>query len=142
MSRLFNRSRSSSGSTPQQTQHHDDHNPYLSLLEPDHDYDSDVDMPAQATPILRRPSHRRNKSVPHEGTASRSWLAVVENRSSGTGERPPTRKLVKEQNGSGRPSFSLELTGNNNEEKEKGLVRRQIARLKGLYQRTEKAPTA
>ena len=74
--------------------------------------------------------------------ASRSWLAVAENRSSGAGERQPTRKLVKEQNGSGRPSFSHELTGDNYEEKEKGLVRRQIARLKGLYQRTEKVPTA
>ena len=142
MSRLFNRNRSSSGSAPQQTQHHDDHNPYLSLLEPDHDYDSGADMPVQATPILRRSSHKRNKSFTHDLMASRSWLAVAENRASGAGDRPPTRKLVKEQNGSGRPSFSHELTGDNYEEKEKGLVRRQIARLKGLYQRTEKVPTA
>jgi hypothetical protein len=37
-------------------------------------------------------------------------------------------------NGSGRPSFSLELS-DSEAEKEKGLVRRQIARLKELYRR-------
>ena len=51
-----------------------------------------------------------------------------------TGERPPTRKLVKDMNGSGRPSSSIELSGGNVEEK-RGIVRRQIAKLKGLYRK-------
>jgi hypothetical protein len=46
----------------------------------------------------------------------------------------PTRKLVKDMNGSGRPSFSLELS-DTDAEKEKSIVRRQIAKLKELYRR-------
>lgn len=131
MARLFTRSRANTGPAPQ----HDSIG-YRSLLNPD--CDSDVDGP-DAT---RRPSlhlhHRRLRSLPNEAMASRSWLAVAESRPSG--ERPPPRKLVKEQNGSGRPSFSLELS-DSDAEKERGLVRRQFARLKELYRRTEK-PTA
>jgi hypothetical protein len=65
---------------------------------------------------------------------SRSWLGAAERRPSWTAERPPTRKLVKDMNGSGRPSFSLELS-DSDAEKDKGIVRRQLARLKELYRR-------
>lgn len=41
---------------------------------------------------------------------------------------------MKEQNGSGRPSFSLELSDSDGE-KEKGIVRRQIDKLRDLYKR-------
>jgi len=77
----------------------------------------------------------------HESPYSgRRWLSAAENhRHSWTGERPPTRKLVKEPHGSGRPSFSLELNSSDSDgEKDKGLVRRQFDRLKGLYRRDEK----
>jgi hypothetical protein len=37
-------------------------------------------------------------------------------------------------NGSGRPSFSLELS-DSDAEKDKGIVRRQLARIKELYRR-------
>lgn len=65
---------------------------------------------------------------------SRSWLAVVENRPSWTGERPPTRKLVKDMNGSSRPASSVELS-DSDAGKEKGVVRRQLSKLKLLYRR-------
>ncbi|KAK4125329.1 hypothetical protein N657DRAFT_680060 [Parathielavia appendiculata] len=65
---------------------------------------------------------------------SRWWLVTAESRPSWTAERPPARKLVKDMNGSGRPSFSLELS-DNDAEKEKGMVRRQLSRLKDLYRR-------
>jgi hypothetical protein len=67
---------------------------------------------------------------------SKSWLAVVENRPSWTGERPPTRKLVKDMNGSDRRSSSLELS-DSDAEKEKGVIRRQLSKLKLLYRREQ-----
>ncbi|KAM7222805.1 serine hydrolase-like protein [Rhypophila decipiens] len=89
------------------------------------------------------PQHRRSKSSTspwgygftiHQN-GSRSWLGTAENRSSWNGggeqQRQPTRKLVKEQNGSGRPSFSLELSDNSDgENKGKGVVRRQLDRFR------------
>ncbi|KAL2158412.1 hypothetical protein VTH06DRAFT_4460 [Thermothelomyces fergusii] len=65
---------------------------------------------------------------------SRPWMAAAEGRSSWAGERPPTRKLVKEMNGSGPPSSSFELS-DSDADKEKGIVRRQLSKLKGLYRR-------
>ncbi|KAK3363332.1 hypothetical protein B0T25DRAFT_562354 [Lasiosphaeria hispida] len=141
MSRLFARSRSSSGPAPQHTQHE----AYLSLLDPDdaaHDGSSDAANGVtaavdQMTATLRQ-QHRRGKSSswPYEANAmaSRPWLGAAEGRPSWTGERPPTRKLVKGPGSAGRPSFSLELSDSDGE-KDKGIVRRQIARLKGLYSR-------
>jgi hypothetical protein len=41
-------------------------------------------------------------------------------------------------NGSSRPSFSLELSDNDAEKDNKGIVRRQFARLKELYYRRER----
>lgn len=70
-----------------------------------------------------------------EEAASRPWLGTAENRTSWNGERQPPRKLVKDQNGSGRPSFSLELSDSDGEHKEKGIVRRQIDRFRHLYRR-------
>ncbi|KAK1758641.1 hypothetical protein QBC47DRAFT_358472 [Echria macrotheca] len=132
MSRFFARSRANTAPAP----HLD--NSYRSLLNPDYDSEEAADNDARGMDPARRPSlHRRLRSLPHDANAmaSRSWLAVAESRPSG--ERPPPRKLVKDQNGSGRPSFSLELS-DSDAEKDKGLVRRQIARLKGLYRRAEK----
>lgn len=113
MSRLF---RSRSSTKPLQ-------DAYWSLLEPD------TEIP------VRRPSGRRGAGQAAAGDyPARPWLAAAENRPSWAGDRPPTRKLVKDMNGSGRPSFSLELS-NSEPEQERGLVRRQIARLKELYRR-------
>ena len=98
-----------------------DHSAYSSLLDPG--------VSATQPPGQRH----RDRSSAAEYHA-RSWLAVVETRPSWTGERPPTRKLVKDMNGSGRPSFSLDLS-DSDAEKEKGIVRRQLARLKVLYKR-------
>jgi hypothetical protein len=119
-----------------------DHNSaYLSLLDRDeseHGRDECVTTGGPEPAQQRRPArHRRLKSLPQDPMASRSWLAAAESRPSWTGERPPARKLVKEQNGSGRPSFSLELS-ESDVEKDKGIVRRQIARLKELYRRSDK----
>jgi hypothetical protein len=150
MSRLFSRNRSSSGSAPHEVDH-DPNSAYLSLLDPDHDHENghghehESGAVASAS-VQRRPStrHRRLRSLPQEAMSSRSWLAAAtESRSSWTGERPPGgRKLVKEnQNGTGRPSFSLELS-DSDVEKEKGIVRRQIARLKEFYRRAEKPSAA
>ncbi|KAK0655812.1 hypothetical protein B0T16DRAFT_384621 [Cercophora newfieldiana] len=141
MPRIFTRS-------PGPAPHPDpDHNSaYRSLLDCDQDHDHDHDgnhdrnltAGGSGSVQTRRPArHRRLKSLPQDAMASKSWLAAAESRPSWTGERPPARKLVKEQNGSGRPSFSLELS-DSDVEKEKGIVRRQIARLKGLYRRTDK----
>ncbi|KAK4042503.1 hypothetical protein C8A01DRAFT_33444 [Parachaetomium inaequale] len=77
--------------------------------------------------------HSRGRTSPAD-YHSRPWLAAAEVRPSWNGERPPTRKLVKDMNGSGRPSFSLELSDSDNE-KDKGVVRRQLARLRELYRR-------
>jgi len=114
---------------------------YLSLLDRDEneaDHGENLTTGRSEPAQQRRPvRHRRLKSLPQDPMTSRSWLTAAEGRPSWTGERPPTRKLVKEQNGSGRPSFSLELS-DSDVEKDKGIVRRQIARLKELYRRTDK----
>ncbi len=99
-----------------------DHSAYSSLLDPG--------VSATQPPGGQRHRDRSSAGEHH----ARSWLAVVEHRPSWTGERPPTRKLVKDMNGSGRPSFSLDLS-DSGDDKEKGLVRRQLARLKVLYRR-------
>lgn len=93
---------------------------------PDHDHHSAYSS------LLSQQSQDRPSPPDYQ---SRPWLTAVEGRSSWTGERPATRKLVKDMNGSGRPSFSLELS-DSDAEKEKGIVTRQIARLlKELYRR-------
>jgi len=114
MSNLFRSRRSSPKPLP-------DSSAYSSLLDP-------------GVSVMQQPSQRHRDGTSAAEYHSRSWLAVVENRSSWTGERPPTRKLVKDMNGSGRPSFSLDLSDSDGE-KEKGIVRRQLARLKVLYKR-------
>ncbi|KAK4151327.1 serine hydrolase-like protein [Chaetomidium leptoderma] len=81
-----------------------DHSAYSSLLDP-------------AVSAYQQP---RGRTPPAE-YQSRPWLAVAESRPSWTGERPPTRKLVKEMNGSGRPSFSREIS-DSDAEKEKGII--------------------
>jgi hypothetical protein len=97
-----------------------DQSAYSSLLDP-------------GVSVTQQPSQQHRDRASPLDYHSRSWLAVVENRASWTGERPPTRKLVKDMNGS-RPSSSLELS-DTDAEKEKGIVRRQLARLKELYRR-------
>ncbi|KAK4102981.1 hypothetical protein N658DRAFT_331048 [Parathielavia hyrcaniae] len=81
--------------------------------------------------LLDQPSQYRACAAEYH---SRWWLVAAENRPSWTADRPPARKLIKDMNGSGRPSFSLELS-DSDAEKEKGIVRRQLARLKELYRR-------
>src|SRR4051812_4896725 len=70
-------------------------------------------LPVESNVSPRQQQHRRSKSssssswgsgftIHHE--SSRPWLGAAESRQSWTSERPPPRKLVKEQqNGSGRP---------------------------------------
>ncbi|KAK5663223.1 hypothetical protein OQA88_6641 [Cercophora sp. LCS_1] len=130
MSRLFYRKRPS---TPAPQCQHD----FLSLLDPADAPDADTTDPA-ARPVRQ---HRRMKSLPAEVLASRAWLGATERRSSGEQRQPP-RKLVKEMNGSGRPSFSHEISDSDAEKETKGLVRRQIARLKEFYRRAEKSSTS
>ncbi|EFW99372.1 hypothetical protein CMQ_5793 [Grosmannia clavigera kw1407] len=51
-------------------------------------------------------------SSPH--ALQRVWLAAADaRRPSWTGERPAARKLVKDPNGSARPSFSVEISDRN-----------------------------
>lgn len=99
----------------------DHHSPYSSLLDP-------------TASTQQQPGGRARAKTSPADHLSRPWLATAENRSSWTGERAPSRKLVKDMNGSGPPSFSIELS-DTDAEKEKGIVRRQIARLKELYRR-------
>jgi hypothetical protein len=98
-----------------------DQSAYSSLLDPS--------ISAQEQPG----GHSRGRTTPAD-YQTRPWLAAAESRPSWTGERPPTRKLVKDMNGSSRPSFSLEIS-NSDTEKERGVVRRQLARLMELYRR-------
>lgn len=112
----------------------DPNSAYLSLLDQDHDdHDHDHELEIVGPDLVQQ---RRPARPPQDG---RSWFAAVETRQSWTGERQPTRKLVKEQHsGSGRPSFSLELS-DSEVNKDKGLMRRQIARLRELYRRADKS---
>ena len=133
MARLFARTQSSTA-TPAQCPNHDGHSAYVSLLSADHDCEPQGARDVAARRLLH---HGRSNSSPQVLMAARHWSAAAEGRPSWTCERPPTRKLVKDPNGSGRPSFSLELS-DSDAEKDKSLMRRQIDRLKELYRRTEK----
>ena len=116
--------------------HHD--SAYSSLLDP---------MMRATEP----PEHRRTKSTPgawmqgfatsgqQQDISHRAWLSAAERRPSWTGERPPPRKLVKDPNGSGRPSFSVELSDSDGE-REKGVLRRQLSRLRSFYRREKPGP--
>ncbi|KAK4466629.1 hypothetical protein QBC42DRAFT_61948 [Cladorrhinum samala] len=119
MSKLF-RNRRSTGNLI-------DHAGFSSLLDPNTDNELE---PAAAVSSPPRQLRGRSKSslLDHH---SRSWLSAAENQASA---RPPTRKLVKDMNGSCRPSSSLEIS-ESERQKDKGILRRQIARLKGLYRR-------
>jgi hypothetical protein len=87
------------------------------------------------SPLLNQAVWARQQANDRTGeSSSKSWLGAAKMQPSWTGERPPTRKLVKDMNGSGRPSSSIELSGGSGEEK-KGILRRQIAKLKGLYRK-------
>ncbi|KAL2181008.1 uncharacterized protein P884DRAFT_254946 [Thermothelomyces heterothallicus CBS 202.75] len=96
-----------------------DQSAYLSLLDP-----------AASVQEQRREQSRGKMADP----PSRPWMAAAESRSSWAGERLPTRKLVKDMNGAGRPSSSFELS-DSDADKEKGIVRRQLSKLKELYRR-------
>ncbi|KAK0737556.1 hypothetical protein B0T21DRAFT_410996 [Apiosordaria backusii] len=102
---------------------------YSSLLDPSSEHSSDVIALPSSPNSPSRPLRGRAKSslVDYQ---SRNWISAVENQ----GEKPPARKLVKDMNGSGRPYFSQSLSDSDGE-KEKGLMRRQIARLKSFYKR-------
>ncbi|KAL2131623.1 hypothetical protein VTI74DRAFT_4807 [Chaetomium olivicolor] len=113
MSKLF-RSRHSAPKPLQES-----HSAYSSLLDP--------------TTAQEGASQQLTGRAPPSEYSSKTWLTAAENRPSWTAERPPTRKLVKDMNGY-RPSFSFELS-DSDAEKEKGIVRRQISRLKGLYKK-------
>lgn len=65
-------------------------------------------------------------------------MGAAKNQPSWAGERPPTRKLVKDMNGSGKPSCCVEILGSDTEkgkEEERGIVRRQLEKLKGFYRK-------
>ncbi|KAK3694814.1 hypothetical protein B0T22DRAFT_437864 [Podospora appendiculata] len=124
--RLFSRRPSAKFHAPP---HQQEANEVYSSLLLDDDDDAD-DVPAVSG------QHRRPRSSLRWSHGFTTYRLSTE----GAGERPPTRKLVKDPNGSGRPSFSLELSDSDTE-KDKGLVRRQIARLKELYRRAEKSET-
>jgi hypothetical protein len=98
------------------------------LLDPSHD--DSFDSGAADIPQPRRLRGRSKSSPGLADYQSRNWLSAVEDQS----PRPPTRKLVKEMNGV-RPSSSLELSETSEIQKDKGLLRRSIARLKSLYRR-------
>ena len=108
----------------------------------DHNHHTSEDPVLAAPPPRRRQQHRRAKSSPtpagwaagYEFSASRPWLSTAESRTSWTGERPPTRKLTKDPNGSGRPSMSIELSDSDGE-KDKGIVKRGFEKLRDLYRR-------
>ncbi|KAK4181426.1 hypothetical protein QBC36DRAFT_98005 [Triangularia setosa] len=102
---------------------------YSSLLDPSFEHSSDAVASSSSHNSPSRPLRGRAKSSLLD-YHSRNWTSAAENQ----GEKPPTRKLVKEMNGSGRPSFSQSLSDSDGE-KEKGLMRRQIDRLKSFYKR-------
>ncbi|KAK3990292.1 hypothetical protein QBC44DRAFT_65570 [Cladorrhinum sp. PSN332] len=118
MSKLF-RNRRSVGNLADQTA-------FSSLLDPDHD--DGLDSGAADMPPPRQLRGRAKSSL--VDYQPRSWLSAAENRG---GSRPPTRKLVKDMNGC-RPSSSLELS-DSEIPTGKGMLRRSIAKLKGLYRR-------
>ncbi|KAL2150319.1 hypothetical protein VTH82DRAFT_7995 [Thermothelomyces myriococcoides] len=96
-----------------------DQSAYLSLLDP-------------AASVLEQPYEQSRGRI--ADPTSRSWIAAAESRSCWAGERPPTRKLVKDMNGSGPPSSALELSDSDGD-REKGIVRRQLSKLKEFYRR-------
>ncbi|KAK4232243.1 hypothetical protein QBC38DRAFT_90684 [Podospora fimiseda] len=97
-----------------------------SLLDPNQD--DSLDSCATNMPPTRQLRGRAKSSL--IDYQSRTWLsAAAENQ----GSRQPTRKLVKDLNGS-RPSTSLELS-DSEIPKDKGMLRRSLAKLKSLYRR-------
>ncbi|KAL2147051.1 hypothetical protein VTI28DRAFT_933 [Corynascus sepedonium] len=98
-----------------------DQSAYLSLLDP-------------AASVEEQPREQSRGKTADSHT--RLWMAAAESGSSWVVERPPTRKLIKEMNGSGRPSSSFELS-DSDAEKEKGVVRRHLSKLKDLYRRAK-----
>ncbi|KAK3935233.1 hypothetical protein QBC46DRAFT_397949 [Diplogelasinospora grovesii] len=134
MSRVFRRPSSHKTMVSPRQDEEDPHSAYSSLLDP---------ATVSANQQQQHQPHRRAKSSPtndYPTTSTRPSRWLGDSRSSWTGgERPPTRKLVKDPNGSGRPSFSLELLDSvAAAEKDKGIVWRHIARLKELYRRADK----
>ncbi|KAK3336665.1 hypothetical protein B0T19DRAFT_46287 [Cercophora scortea] len=121
--RLFRKRSSAKFHTPPQQQANEVYSALL--LDDDDDADDSAAISGQ---------HRRARSSLRWSHGFTAYRLSTE----GSAERPPTRKLVKDPNGSGRPSFSFELSDSDTE-KDKGLVRRQIARLKELYRRAEKS---
>ncbi|KAL0474359.1 hypothetical protein QR685DRAFT_549150 [Neurospora intermedia] len=148
MSRIFGRRSTSlklmsppdSMPLSEQEHHNSSDNPHDSA------YSSLLDPMVRA---MEPPEHRRTKSTPSgwmqgfatsgQDVSHRTWLSAAERRSSSTGERPPPRKLVKDPNGSGRPSFSVELSDSDGEKK-KGVLRRQLIRLRSFYRREKSGP--
>ncbi|KAK3393204.1 hypothetical protein B0H63DRAFT_13287 [Podospora didyma] len=136
MSRLLRRSSGNGPPTPKD----DPNSVYLSLLDAENDDNDDDDyygfnsVPVIQQPPLPHQQHRRAWT----SESAKSWASAD---STGTGERPPARKLIKEPgNGSARPSFSLELSDTDGE-KEKpsgGIVRRKIAKFKSFYRRDKR----
>jgi hypothetical protein len=148
MSRPFRRP--SSKDVHRRQEEEDPNSVFSSLLKP-------VATIHTAAPDQQRekPLHRRTKSSPgllstsQDQPHSRPWLSLVvaERQTSWTGERPPTRKLVKDpgSSGSARPSFSQELSehadeSDCNEDKGKdrggiGMMRRGVERIRELYRR-------
>lgn len=98
-----------------------------------------------------RPAHRRTKSSPgilssqdQPASQSRPWLSLLVSgrHTSWAGDRPPTRKLIKEPGtGSARPSFSHELSDQEDEarkddgQKGPGMMRKGVERIRELYRR-------
>ncbi|KAJ9145563.1 hypothetical protein NKR19_g6057 [Coniochaeta hoffmannii] len=103
---------------------------------------------SKSSPVLLSTSSTATADIQSPSLSSRPWLnlVVAERQTSWTGERPPTRKLVKDpgSGGSARPSFSHELSNQADESDGKedgkerggaGLVRRGVERIRELYRR-------
>jgi hypothetical protein len=109
---------------------HDPNSAFSSLLSP----------PSRSSSPSLPQASRPSSALPHTSQGAevrRSWLSALESRRCSTGERPPPRKLIKEPNGSARPSSSVELSDGDRggSAGEKGGFRRKLARLRQLYRR-------
>lgn len=144
MSRLF---RGPSPKGVHSTEEDDPNSAFSSLLNPAAATHALAQGPEQG-----KLSHKRSRSsaslltaAAHDQLHSRPWLslAVAERTNSWTGDRPPTRKLVKDPGsaGSARPSFSHELSDHGEEscgaakERGPGMMRRGLERIRELYRR-------
>ncbi len=94
---------------------------YSSLLS-DHDFAYENEDPVVSAPRQQR--HRRAKSSPLARELGESGVLCIaplveHSRESGEldEERPPARKLVKDPNGSSRPSMSIELSDSDGEKR-------------------------